>query len=433
MSDDKSYQPINSPVYQDDTSSSLVESKSKLAPLVVLLGGTALAGGLGMLMYYSVTSQPERSAPPPAQEVRSDNFTPPALPEEPVYVPPDPNAELAAELERERLLREEAERARLDAEEQARLAEEARLRAQQEEDDLKAQDRYRSPMIVSETLDESIPTMEAAKEGEAGATFQETNANAQFLSSRAGAKVEVAKAERLSRPDATVIQGTIIKGALETAVNTDLPGMVRAVTTEDVWSYDGRRILIPAGSRLVGEYNSGLQNGQKRFFVVWSRLIRPDGISVQVGSYGTDDLGRSGLSGEVNNHYMERFGGALLMSVITAGAQIATAGRLTNNQPTDVTTSRIDPETGQIIQTTVRNRSGQNADLAARGITALTEGVGTIAQEMFKGNAAIPPTITVDQGTEIAVSVRRDLDFSAYYPDPVAQKLRELRRSQVRK
>lgn len=184
---------------------------------------------------------------------------------------------------------------------------------------------------------------------------------------------------------------------------------------------------------LVGEYNSGLQNGQKRFFVVWSRLIRPDGVSVQVGSYGADDLGRSGLTGEVDNHYMERFGGALLMSVITAGAQIATAGKISNNQPTDVTTSRIDPETGQIIQTTVRNRSGQNADLAARGITALTEGVGTIAQEMFKGNAAISPTITVNQGTEIAVSVRRDLDFSAYYPDPVAQKLRELRRSQVRK
>lgn len=433
MSDQKSYPPINSPVYGNDGGSSLIEAKSKVGPLMVIGGASALALSVGLLMFSTSGKQSAIQHGTAPEKSKVETLAAPQLPDEPIAQPIDRSGELELALERERQARAEAEQAMLNAEEQARIAEEARLRAQQEADDQQAQDRYRSPMIVSETLDDRIAEIDPAKDGEAGATFQDTNPNAQFLSSRAGAKVEVAKAERLARPDATIIQGTIIKGALETAVNTDLPGMVRAVTTEDVWSYDGRRILVPAGSRLVGEYNSGLQNGQKRFFVVWSRIIRPDGVSVQVGSYGTDDLGRSGLSGKLDKHNFERFGAAFMMSVIAAGAQVASAASTGNAGPSEITTSRFNPETGQVEQFTVRNRSGQNADMAAKGISALAQGLGNTAQEFFKGNMAIPPTITVNQGADIAVSVRRDLDFSAYYPDPLIEKLRELRRNQVRK
>lgn len=433
MSEDKSYQPINSPVYSNDGGSSLTESKSKAGPLMLLAGASALAISAGLLLFSPSSKQGPAPRGPSNQPSKVETIAAPQVPEDVTIAPPDTSSDLQTQLELERRLRAEAEQARLQSEEAARLAEAERLRALQEENDQKAQDRYRSPMIVSETLDDSLAPGEPPKEDEAGATFQETNVNSQFLSARAGAKLEVAKAEKMARPDATIIQGTIIKGALETAVNTDLPGMVRAVTTEDVWSYDGRRVLIPAGSRLVGEYNSGLQNGQKRFFVVWSRIIRPDGVSVQVGSYGTDDLGRSGLSGNLDNHNFERFGAAFLMSVIAAGAQVATVATTSNSGPSDITTSRINPETGEVEQITVRNRSGQNADMAAKGVAALAQGLGGTAQELFKGNMAIPPTITVNQGTNIAVSVRRDLDFSAYYPDPLIEKLRELRRNQVRK
>ncbi|MFX4581744.1 TrbI/VirB10 family protein, partial [Acinetobacter baumannii] len=83
--------------------------------------------------------------------------------------------------------------------------------------------------------------------------------------------VDVSRATKNNRIDALVAQGTFIRGVLETAVQSDLPGMVRATVTENVWSFDGRRVLIPAGSRLIGEYKSGIAQGQTRVFVVWTR------------------------------------------------------------------------------------------------------------------------------------------------------------------
>src|SRR5690606_4525470 len=85
-------------------------------------------------------------------------------------------------------------------------------------------------------------------------------------------------------PRTTVTQGTMIPAVLETAINTDVPGYVRAVVSQDVRSFDGTRILVPRSSRLIGQYQSGLQAGQKRAYVIWTRLIRPDGISVALAS-----------------------------------------------------------------------------------------------------------------------------------------------------
>ncbi|MGQ4828530.1 TrbI/VirB10 family protein, partial [Enterococcus faecalis] len=79
--------------------------------------------------------------------------------------------------------------------------------------------------------------------------------------------------------------------------NSDLPGFVRAVVSRDVTGFDGNRVLIPAGSRLIGQYRSGLAAGQSRAFVIWTRMIRPDGVSVALGSPVTDTLGRAGLGG----------------------------------------------------------------------------------------------------------------------------------------
>jgi type IV secretion system protein VirB10 len=140
--------------------------------------------------------------------------------------------------------------------------------------------------------------------------------------------------------------------------------MVRAVTSEDVRSLDGRRVIVPAGSRLIGEYKSGLANGQTRVFIVWTRILRSDGVSVQLGSYGTDDLGRSGLTGEVDKHYFERFGAAIMLSVIEGGAQyIGNLGtNQSNNQQTS--TSTFDPATG--LTTTTTTSPNQNDQYARR-------------------------------------------------------------------
>ena len=160
--------------------------------------------------------------------------------------------------------------------------------------------------------------------------------------------VEKSVATKNDRIDALVAQGTMIRADLLTAIQSDLPGNVSAIMREDVWSFDGRRVLIPAGTKLIGDYRSGITRGQTRIFVVWTRLLRDDGVSVQLGSIGTDDLGRAGQAGFVDQHYVERFGASILLSVIGGASQfIATLGQQSqlNNQQ-NTTQSYTDPVTG---------------------------------------------------------------------------------------
>ncbi|RCW82783.1 type IV secretion system protein VirB10 [Phyllobacterium bourgognense] len=330
-----------------------------------------------------------------------------------------------------------AERARLQANEEARRMAEAERLARESETDEKKWERYRSPMVVTETgqteglaAEQPKPPTDAEK---AAATFQDANPNGQFLSAMATKPVEVAKAERTKRIDALVPQGTMIRGVLETAVQTDLPGMVRAVTTEDIWSFDGRRILIPAASRMIGEYNAGVAQGQTRAFIVWTRLMRADGVSMNLGSIGTDELGRSGSAGNVNNHYLKRFGAAGVLSIISAGTQlIAASGGGTRNRTYyggPIQTTTTDPTTGKVTVNTIYpddNNAGN--DLAMQGAALAVQNFTQLAQEALKAQINIPPTITIDQGTPVSIFVRRDLDFSDLYPDPVMQKLKELKK-----
>lgn len=192
------------------------------------------------------------------------------------------------------------------------------------------------------------------------------------LSSGAGA----AHAHALQRPDATIAQGAIITGVLETAINSDLPGYTRALVTRDVRSFDGTRVLAPRGSRLIGQYRSGLALGQSRAFVIWTRLIRPDGVSIDLDSPGADALGRGGLEGETDRHFFQRFGGAILLSLI------GVAG--------DVVSSDNNPQV----------------------VIGVSRGSESAASAAIGEEINIPPTVRVDQGTPIRIFVSRDLDFS---------------------
>lgn len=177
-------------------------------------------------------------------------------------------------------------------------------------------------------------------------------------------------------PATTIAQGSLIPAVLETAINTDLPGYVRAVVSADVRSFDGSAVLVPRSSRLVGEYKSGLQAGQKRAYVIWTRLIRPDGVSVALNSPAVGFGGETGLGGRVNNHFFERFGSAMLLSVL---------GNLGNVVGSN--------------SATIVLGGGQSAAAAAIGQT------GQIA-----------PTVQVRQGLPIRVFTARDLDFSKAPP-----------------
>ena len=195
------------------------------------------------------------------------------------------------------------------------------------------------------------------------------NDNDQFAARVGNGSTDVATAEQLSNPATTVTQGTLIPAVLETAIDTDLPGYVRAVVSRDVKSFDGSQVLIPRSSRLIGQYKSGLAAGQTRAYVIWTRLIRPDGASVALGSPAVGLDGTSGLDGKVNSHFMKRFGAAALLTVIGGLSAIG------------------------------------NPSVVLSGGTSAA---GVAAQ----GNGQIPPTIRVAQGQPIRVFTAKDLDFS---------------------
>jgi type IV secretion system protein VirB10 len=177
------------------------------------------------------------------------------------------------------------------------------------------------------------------------------------------------RAARIGAPGQTVPQGALISAVLETAINSDLPGFVRAVVSRDVRSFDGTSVLVPRGSRLIGQYRSEVAIGQSRAFVVWTRLIRPDGVTVALNSPGTDPLGRSGLTGDVDRHFLQRFGPTLLTTVFSAAL----------------------------------SRSARNNQVII-GATQSIPGASVQGE-------AINPTVNVPQGTAIQVFVARDLDF----------------------
>lgn len=236
----------------------------------------------------------------------------------------------------------------------------------------------------SQTADVTAPgaTPDTAASG-ASATqgARDLNSNERFLNRAGGHDTEIARARRLPNQDTLVVQGTIFGAVMETALNSDLPGFARAVTSRDVLSFDGSKVMIPAGSHVIGEYNSGVAQGASRVFIVWTRLIRPDGVSILLASPAVDDLGRGGLGGKVNRHFLQRFGGAILLSVLTGGLNAFTQS-LTRGS------------------TVVVSNSTQATSLA-----------GQAAQ-----NTDIPPTIKTKQGTTVRIFVARDLDFSDVGP-----------------
>jgi type IV secretion system protein TrbI len=180
----------------------------------------------------------------------------------------------------------------------------------------------------------------------------------------------------------TLFEGTIIAAALQTAINTDLPGEILATVTENVWdSVSGANLLIPQGSKLLASYSSSVSFGQKRVQVAWQRLIRPDGVSIELSNMnGVDPQGASGYPGWVDQHFWEYAKGIGLMALFSV----------------------ID---GQ-LQYSMKSANSQGLTDIANSVTAGIDQVGT----QFTSNVMnVQPTITVKQGVKVEVFVNRDL------------------------
>jgi len=169
-----------------------------------------------------------------------------------------------------------------------------------------------------------------------------------------------------------VPQGYVIPAVLETGFDSTQPGFARAIVSRDVHGFDGKNVLIPRGSRLIGEYKADVAAGQKRAIITWTRLIRPDGMTIAMDSPAVDTVGRGGVPASVNTHFFQRLTGALLQSTFSLGASLA--GR----------------STGSVI--------------VLPGATAAVPQVAP--------STDIAPTLTVAPGKSISVFVAHDLDFS---------------------
>ena len=190
--------------------------------------------------------------------------------------------------------------------------------------------------------------------------------------------------QQLAHPTYTIVEGDFIHAILETAIDSDLPGMVRAVVTQPVYAYSGDSVIIPAGSRLVGQYDTQSSNGlsSHRVFVMWNRVITPQGVSMMINSPGTDTLGRAGEgSDSMDTHFFKMFSTASLLSVI--GAATSTVGVGNYDQPNSANQYR--QSVGNAFQKSAQNTMG--------------------------GNLKIKPTLHINQGDVINVFVARDIDL----------------------
>lgn len=203
------------------------------------------------------------------------------------------------------------------------------------------------------------------------------NADERFADRVSLSEAGPARATAMRDLDAIVPQGAVIPAVMETAINSDLPGLARAMVTRDIKSFDGSTVLIPRGSRVIGQYKSGVAMGASRVFVIWTRVIRPDGVSIQIASPAADPLGRGGLEGKVDRHFFGRFGGSILLSVLNAGVAAVSNTR----------------NTSQIY-------IGSAAEAAS------------VAGAAIKTDGGTAPTIQTPQGAPVTIFVARDLDFS---------------------
>ncbi|AME26806.1 type IV secretion system protein VirB10 [Burkholderia sp. PAMC 26561] len=192
------------------------------------------------------------------------------------------------------------------------------------------------------------------------------------------------KASFLPDLDYLLKRGIIIPCGQRTKIVTTYPGATSCIVTKDVYSADGQTLLIERGSEATGEQRTSLMQGQARIFVLWSRIDMPNGVTIPLDSPGSDSLGASGLNAYVDTHFWDRFGGAIMVSLIGDFGQAASNRSLGsgNNQ----------------IQFSNTSSAGQS-----------------LADDTLKNTIDIPPTAYSNQGSALNIFVARDVDFRSVY------------------
>jgi type IV secretion system protein VirB10 len=192
------------------------------------------------------------------------------------------------------------------------------------------------------------------------------------------AAIQTVRATMVADRNLLLSAGTVIPCTLQTAINSTQAGFVSCVINHDVYSENGRIVLLDKGTKVLGQYSGGITQGQARLFVLWTRALTPRGVAIDLGSPAADSLGRAGLPGGVDTQFWARFGVGLVISVLEDASQIASrslAGEGSN-------TTQVPSNTGS----TVLNQTMQ-----------------------------IRPILKKNQGDTAAIFVAKDFDFRSVY------------------
>lgn len=190
--------------------------------------------------------------------------------------------------------------------------------------------------------------------------------------------IETVRATMVADRNLLLSAGTVIPCTLQTAINSTQAGFVSCVINHDVYSENGRIVLLDKGTKVLGQYSGGITQGQARLFVLWTRALTPRGVAIDLGSPAADSLGRSGLPGGVDTQFWSRFGLGLVISVLEDASNIA--GRA----------------------------------LAGNGSNT-TQVPSTTGQTVLQSTMQIKPILKKNQGDTAAIFVAKDFDFRSVY------------------
>jgi type IV secretion system protein VirB10 len=248
---------------------------------------------------------------------------------------------------------------------------------------------FSGPAVV----DPAVSAAPAASSITPGSDLQASGQDKTPLAARLKATVlEGTKASVIQNPDMVVTEGTMIPCILQTAINSELPGLATCVVPIDIRGTTGNVVLLDRGTKIVGQIQSGLMQGQDRVFVDWTRAETPDHVIVTLDAPGSDELGRAGLPGAVNNHLWQRFGGALMLTLVQGALDAAT------------------------IEAAGSGGGSSTSQQAGLGFVYAGQSNGqSIANTALLNTINIAPTLSKKQGDTVSLIVAHDMDFSNVY------------------
>lgn len=206
-----------------------------------------------------------------------------------------------------------------------------------------------------------------------------------------GSATPVAKATRIADQNLMLPRGRQADCILTTRINDQLPGFTSCVLAQNMYSDNGRVLLLERGSEITGEYGTSNQTASNRLFVLWSRAKTPDGIAIDFSSPGADSLGGSGIPGFLDKRWMDRIGAAFMLSIFRDGLAAAIANKYPPAPPS-VNGVAVSTQPTNTLKTT-----------------------DSVADALLQEGMKSRPTISINEGERISIYIARDLDFSAVY------------------